>query len=153
MADPKRKVILDNVESELEKIETTSGYNYTVAAVTRRIKQYSEVRSFPHINIFSGPGKKAWNTNTDIREEMQIGVQIIYKRQNTPADLDALADDCEKLIQDVDNAMLADITRGHPEYVEMTSPVLVDPYVIWQEHIAIIDMVYSVAYWYVKGAA
>jgi len=153
IAASKREQILAAVVTILEGIEAGDGkpYNYSVETVTRRIKQLSEVKRFPHINIFAGPSNKKYETNITVHDEFMIGVQAIIAGTRTPADPDAFATDVEKMIHDIDTAMLADITLGLPAFVEMVTPNIVDPVTIWHELKAVIDMTYTVSYFYSIG--
>ncbi len=149
----KREQILQNVVSSLQTITTASGYNFDVVKVSRKFLPYSKINEFPAVIIVAGPGRIQEHTNYENTEMFEIGV-IGYIRADKDIENEGLvSQDLEKLIQDIRKAITADVHRGHPDFVIMTWPRRVDPYVDWEQNIGICEVIFEVEYFYQIGEA
>lgn len=109
-ADALRKRILQNIETELEKILKSNGFHNNVekGSVRRTVGSYFTLKEHPSLFIVAGvetaldnsPGLTLWQLTVVV--EAHIRVKDVVK----------LADDTEDILSDVRKAMHLDTTRG-----------------------------------------
>ncbi len=146
MADSRREIILQNVETTLEGISTASGYNFDVQEVSRKYLHYSEVNDFPTIIIIPGPGEKEPHSNLEYKERFQIGLLAYVRADKDIDNAGLLSKDLEKLMQDIQKALLVDPQRGNPGWAVMTWLRRIEPYADWEQNIGICEIIIEVEY-------
>ena len=112
MGNSVRENILDNIETTLQGITVANGYNYTFTAETvQRWKQHgNNFVDVPCIVINAAPEEKAPGPDPYLTCRLTVHIDV-WTRQiesdNTPTDKII-----NKLLADVEKALMADHTRG-----------------------------------------
>ena len=108
MADSIREKIMANVETTLEGITTAAGYNSTIQRVYRIRLAGLNIQEFPSIVVIPGREINAEEPVDRYTERLSFVLECWLKE----ASKDDIATQVNKLVADVQKALLVDYTRG-----------------------------------------
>ena len=120
MADSKREIIVQDVETTLGTITKANGYNNDVVKVSRNLKNYQREQNVPAWFIVVGVERSEPGTNEEYDRILPVRAIAVVKAKEDVSEEGLLSKEMEKILMDVFKAMHVDIRRGNPSFVDYT---------------------------------
>jgi len=123
---PYREKIMSNVEQACRGIRQDAGYHFTVREVTRQLTGPYTTGNLPSISVYEGDEYGAIEDYYTYTRFLNVAVEMWIKEQQKGK----LASELNKMLADVEKAVLEDHTRGgeamDTQLAEVTPPILAE---------------------------
>ncbi len=146
MPSSKRESILANIKTTMAGITVLNGYNFDMHEAKRKIINFEQENETPVNHIISLESIPEPNPNNEYTINWPIRTAIIHKVADNVDDQDYLSKRMELIHEDVIKAMLADITRGNPNFVNYTFWIRSTPMYNWDKNIGIYWIDWEIQY-------
>lgn len=122
----------------LQAITTTGGYENTVKQVTRKFKQYDQVKEYPTIClVIANSPVRHLDSNSTFESDLGFSAIAYVKSGADIKDEGLLSRKIESMVGDMIKALYADYRLGYPADVDEIVIETVEDYYDWEKNIGV----------------